>query len=137
MVARPYSNLGDHKMVARPYSNLSERAEFLKQILGGDVIGSYPRSIEGFQFCLEVICYFSGKGWSISLKSKFYEYSEFEDLLVRMQNSDDPCFSTKVYNSDFGRDTIMSHKNQKFLKDHGIFYLSVPGRTPNLDALMD
>ena len=29
--------------------------------------------------------------------------------------------NAEVYNSDFGGDTIMSHKFQNFVKDHGVF----------------
>ena len=61
-----------------------------QNVLGFDVTGPYPKSAEGFAYCLDVICYYSGKNWSIPIRLKAEAYGAAKSLLTKMQNADRP-----------------------------------------------
>ena len=61
-----------------------------REILGFDVTGPYPKSAEGYAYCLDVICYYSGYNWSIAIpiKLKAEAYGAAKSLLMKMNNAD-------------------------------------------------
>ena len=58
------------KLKQTPYQNLGVKPMRPREVFGADVTGPYPKSPGGFQYCLEVVCFFSGFGYSFPLKLK-------------------------------------------------------------------
>ena len=98
------------KMKQAPFLNSGDNCDRPRQILGFDVTGPYPKSAEGFAYCLDVICYYSGKNWSIPIWLKAEAYGAAKSLLTKMQNADRPPEGLEIYNSDHGGDVIMSNE---------------------------
>ena len=48
------------KLTNRPFQNMGEKPDRPKQVFGADVTGPHPKSPAGFQYLLEIICFFSG-----------------------------------------------------------------------------
>jgi len=57
------------KLTNKPFQNMGEKPDRPKQIFGADVTGPHPKSLAGFQYLLEVICFYSGYGYSFPLKA--------------------------------------------------------------------
>ena len=59
-----------------------------RQILGFDVTGPYPKSADGYVYCLDVVCCYSGKNWSIPIRLKAEAYGAAKSLLTKMHTAD-------------------------------------------------
>ena len=116
---------------------MGEKPARPKQVFGADVTGPHPKSPAGFQYLLEVICFYSGYGYSFPLKAKAEAAGEFQSLILRLENTDEVPERTEVYVSDHGGDTIMSLDFQQFLSSKGIFWQSAPRNTPNYNGLVE
>ena len=104
------------KSKQKPFQNLGEKPTRPKQIFGADVTGPHARSPAGYCFCLEVICFYSGYGYSFPLKTKAETARTFMNLILRLENAESPPDRVQVYVSDHGGETIMSIQFQEFLE---------------------
>ena len=75
---------------------------------------------------MDVICYYSGKNWSIPIRLKAEACGSAKALLTKMHNADQPPEGVEIYNSDHGGDVIMSNEFKAWLDDRGIFWRSAP-----------
>ena len=82
--------------------------------------GPYSKSVDGYVYCLDVVCYYSGKNWSIPIKLKAEAYGSAKALLTKMENANRPLEGVEIYNSDYGGDVIMSNEFKSWLDDKGI-----------------
>ena len=120
-----------------PFVNAGEQCDRPRQILGFDVTGPYPKSVEGFCWCLDVIDYFTGKSWSFPLRTKAEAYGAAKALILKMENADRPPEGIEIYQSDHGGEVIMSTEFRAFLDERGIFWRTAPRRTPNYHGIVE
>ena len=120
-----------------PYSNLGVLLSGPRQVFGVDVTGPYHESPSGYRYCLEVVDYYSGYGYSFLMKSKSEGYRHFMALILRLENAE--IYPRRIYGyvSDHGGDTIMSTSFQEFLRDRGSYWQTAPRETPNYNALVE
>ena len=59
-----------------------------RQVFGVDVTGPYHTSPSGYRFCLEVVDYFSGYGYSFLMRLKSEAYRHFMALILRLENAE-------------------------------------------------
>ena len=102
-----------------------------------EVFRPHAHSPAGFWFCLEIICYYSGYGYSYPLRRKAEAVAELKGLIQRLENAE--CFPKRIvcYVSDHGGETIMGHDFQEYLHAKGIFWQYGPHNTPNYNALVE
>ena len=62
---------------------------------------------------------------------------QFQSLISRLESTDKVLERTEVYVSNHGKDTILSHYFQQFLKVHGIFWQTAPCSTPNYNLIVE
>ena len=104
--------------------------------MGFNVTGPYPKSAEGFCWCLDVIDYFTGKSWSFPLWTKAEAYGAVKALILKMENADRPPEGIEIYQSDHGVKVIMSTEFRAFLDERGIFWRTAPRRNPSYNGVV-
>ena len=83
-------------MKSTAFTNPGDNCDRPRQILGFDVTGPYSKSVDGYVYCLDVVCYYSGKNWSILIRLKAEAYGSAKVLLTKMKNADRPLEGVKI-----------------------------------------
>ena len=66
-------------------------------------------------WCLEVVCYCTGKCWSNPLRSKAESYGAARALITKMENADHPPEGIEIHNSDHVGEVIASKDFKEWL----------------------
>ena len=90
------------KLKQTPYQNLGVKRTRPREVFGADVTRPYPKSPGGFQYCLEVVCFFSGFGYSFPLRLKSEAARQFMGLILRLENAELYPNRIQCYVSDHG-----------------------------------
>ena len=90
------------KLKNKPFQNLGKKPSRPKQVFGADVTGPHHVSPSGFKYCLEVVCFYSGYGYSFPLCKKSDAVQKLKELIQRLHNAE--CYPSRiqVYVSDHG-----------------------------------
>ena len=124
------------KLKASPYSNQGEKADRPRQILCLDVSGPYPKTHEGFQYAINLMCKFSGKNWVYFGKLKSDTEVKVRAHIMGSDTTGEPIGVLETITGDHGGEAL-SNAFQTWIAERGIFHLTTPRKSPNLNALIE
>ena len=124
------------KLKASPYSNQGEKADRPRQILCLDVSGPYPKTHKGFQYAINLMCKFSGKNWVYFGKLKSDTEVKVRAHIMGSDTTGEPIGVLETITGDHGGEAL-SNAFQTWIAERGIFHLTTPRKSPNLNALIE